>query len=347
MPDLRYPPKPVPGDRVAILSPSAGLPGRFPLPFELGLRRLREDFGLVPVEYPTTRKMGATPAERAADIHAAFADPGIAAVISSIGGEDEITVLPLLDSGLLRAHPKPFFGYSDNTCLLAYLWQQGIVGGHGGAVMVQFGRPGVMHPGTEASLRAALFDAGPYELAPVLRSGDVEGDWSDPVTFETQPPMSPCDGWSWHNAGRVVEGTSWGGCLDVLSMLLMADVAIPAPADVQGGVLFLETSEEMPSATEVYRTLRSMGVRGLLAPFPAVLIGRPKTWALDRRTTEDERATYARDQREAVLTAFREHAPDTMIVFDVDFGHTDPQLVIPYGGRIRVDGPAHRITVHY
>jgi hypothetical protein len=61
MADLRYPPKPAPGDRVAILSPSAGLPGRFPLPFELGLRRLREDFGLVPVEYPTTRKMGATP----------------------------------------------------------------------------------------------------------------------------------------------------------------------------------------------------------------------------------------------------------------------------------------------
>ncbi|MET7382958.1 hypothetical protein ABZT08_29865 [Streptomyces sp. NPDC005526] len=28
-------------------------------------------------------------------------------------------------------------------------------------------------------------------------------------------------------------------------------------------------------------------------------------------------------------------------------GHTDPQLVIPYGGLVRVDGPARRITVHY
>ena len=36
-----------------------------------------------------------------------------------------------------------------------------------------------------------------------------------------------------------------------------------------------------------------------------------------------------------------------MIVFDVDFGHTDPQLVIPYGGLVRVDGPARRITVTY
>jgi Uncharacterized proteins, homologs of microcin C7 resistance protein MccF len=34
-----------------------------------------------------------------------------------------------------------------------------------------------------------------------------------------------------------------------------------------------------------------------------------------------------------------------MVVFDVDLGHTDPQIVIPYGGAVRVDGPARRITV--
>jgi muramoyltetrapeptide carboxypeptidase LdcA involved in peptidoglycan recycling len=31
-------------------------------------------------------------------------------VLTSIGGDDQITVLPLLDRELLRAHPKPFFG---------------------------------------------------------------------------------------------------------------------------------------------------------------------------------------------------------------------------------------------
>lgn len=56
-----YPPKPVPGDRIAVISPSSGLPGLLPLPYELGLTRLREDFGLEPVEYPATRKMGSTP----------------------------------------------------------------------------------------------------------------------------------------------------------------------------------------------------------------------------------------------------------------------------------------------
>jgi muramoyltetrapeptide carboxypeptidase LdcA involved in peptidoglycan recycling len=66
------------------------LPARLPLPYELGLRRLREEFGLRPVEYPTTRAPQASPAERAADIHAAFADPEIKAVIASIGGDDQL-----------------------------------------------------------------------------------------------------------------------------------------------------------------------------------------------------------------------------------------------------------------
>ncbi|WP_369808909.1 hypothetical protein [Nocardia sp. NRRL S-836] len=34
-------------------------------------------------------------------------------------------------------------------------------------------------------------------------------------------------------------------------------------------------------------------------------------------------------------------------MFDVDLGHTDPQLVIPVGGRVRVDGPNRAITVTY
>lgn len=342
-----YPAKPRPGDRVAVVSPSSGLPGIFPLPFELGCSRLRDDFGLVPVEYPATRKMGSRPAERAADLHAAFADPGIKAVITSIGGDDEIRVLPHLDPDLIRANPKPFFGYSDNTCLLAWLWQLGIVAYHGGCVMVQFGRPGAMHPATEASLRAALFRPGAYDLAPVSAYCDVDKDWSDPATFEAEPPMEPCPEWSWHNAGQVVEGTCWGGNLEVLSWLLMAGRAIPRAGDCRGGVLILETSEELPPAAEVYRILRAMGERGLLAEFGAVLFGRAKAWSLGQRTSAHEKAAYISGQREAVLRALAEYAPGAMAVLDVDFGHTDPQFVLPYGGQVRVDGIARRITVAY
>lgn len=61
---------------MAVLSPSSGLAARFPRPYELGLRRLWEEFGLNPAVFPTTTAAAASPAERAADVMAAFAEPG-------------------------------------------------------------------------------------------------------------------------------------------------------------------------------------------------------------------------------------------------------------------------------
>ncbi|MEV6018079.1 MULTISPECIES: S66 peptidase family protein [unclassified Streptomyces] len=343
-----YPPKPVPGDRIAVISPSSGLPGLFPLPYELGLERLRKEFGLEPVEYPATRKMGSTARERAADLHAAFADPTVGAVVASIGGDDQITVLPLLDRELIRANPKPFFGYSDNTNLLAYLWNAGVVGYHGGTVMCELGRPGAMDPLTAESLRAALFTSGPYELRPADRFREVDVPWEAPESFLSEPPTEPGAGWTWVRPERVVEGRSWGGNIEILSWLLMADREIAHDLSVYDGhVLFLETSEEMPAADDVFRILRGMGERGLLGRFPALLMGRPKAWSFARPLDPDARARYAHDQREAVLRALDVYAPNMMVVFDVDLGHTDPQIVLPYGGTVRVDGPARRITVTY
>src|SRR5215471_17101004 len=109
-----------PGDRVAVVSPSFAAPEMFPAVHEQGMRRLRELLELEPVEYPTTRKQG-SPEERAADLMAAYADPAIRAVFATIGGDDQLTVLPHLDPAPFVADPKPFFGYSDNTNLLNWL----------------------------------------------------------------------------------------------------------------------------------------------------------------------------------------------------------------------------------
>jgi muramoyltetrapeptide carboxypeptidase LdcA involved in peptidoglycan recycling len=78
-----------------------------------------------------------------------------------------------------------------------------------------------------------------------------------------------------------------------------------------------------------------------------VLVGRAKAWHHMTPTTHAERESYAADQREAVSRALGEYHPDALVVFDVDIGHTDPQLILPIGGTVRVDGPARQIAVHY
>ncbi|MEV1142438.1 S66 peptidase family protein [Micromonospora sp. NPDC049799] len=346
MTSLRYPPKPQPGDRVAVVSPSAGLPALFPHVYELGLRRLREEFDLEPVEYPTTRVSGADPRDRARDLTAAFADPSVTAVLATVGGDDLVTVTPHLDDEVLRANPKPYFGYSDNTNVLNHLHRLGMVSYHGGSVLVHLGRPGRLHPLTADSLRAALFTTGWYDLTPATEWGDEPNDWNDPASLAHEPAMAPGSGWRWQGPATVVEGPAWGGNLEVLNWLLAADRVAPV-ADLAGSVFVLETSEELPSATEVFRILRNLGERGLLGTFPAVLVGRAKAWNFDRPLSPAEKEVYAAEQRDAVTRALATYNPEAVVVFDVDLGHTDPQVVVPYGGTVRVDGAQRRISVRY
>jgi muramoyltetrapeptide carboxypeptidase LdcA involved in peptidoglycan recycling len=342
---LRTPPKATPGDRVAVVSPSWAGPGVFPDVHERSMQVLRDELGLVPVELPTTRRVDASAEDRAADLMTAYADRSIRAVLASIGGDDQLTVLPHLDPQVFLDDPKPFLGYSDNTNLLNWLWNLGIVGYHGGSTMVHLARAGGPHPVSLASLRHALFETGTVEITPVPRFTDHHPDWSDVSTLDRALPETDEPGWVWHNADRVVSGPTWGGNLEILHWNLAADRWI-APVEAYAGcVLLLETSEEMPPAEEVYRMLRNAGERGLLEQFPAAVLAKPKAWSREEQQTPEQSATFRAEQYDAVRRAFGEYRPGTLLVLGPDFGHTDPQHVLPYGGTMTIDGPARRITV--
>jgi len=47
------------------------------------------------------------------------------------------------------------------------------------------------------------------------------------------------------------------------------------------------------------------------------------------------------------MAALVEYHPQALVVFNMDFGHTDPQFVIPSGGRMRIDGVEKRMYVTY
>jgi muramoyltetrapeptide carboxypeptidase LdcA involved in peptidoglycan recycling len=344
---LTKPPKVQRGDRVAIVSPSWAGPGVFPDVHEIGMKVLRDELGLVPVEYPTTRLVGASPRARAHDLMAAFADPSIRAVLASIGGDDQITVLPFLDPDVFVANPKAFIGFSDNTNLLNWLWNLGISSYHGGSTLIHLSRPYGVHEVSLGSLRRALFETGVFDIDQLEQFTDLNCRWEDPSTMLEPMATSREPGWLWHNANNVVTGPTWGGNLEILHWNLAVNRWILPNDAYMGCVLVLETSEEMPSAEEVFRMLRDMGERGLLEQFPALVMGKPKCWRNDRQLTERERDIFRDEQRSAVLEAMATYNTDAMIVCGPDLGHTDPQYVIPFGGPMTVDGPGQRITVDY
>ena len=101
-------------------------------------------------------------------------------------------------------------------------------------------------------------------------------------------------------------------------------------------MLALETSEQLPYAADIGYTLRAMGKRGLLERFSGVLVGRPRAHSPEA-SREIEFETYREAIREAVVTQLDEYNPDTMAVFNVDFGHTAPRVSLPIGGGVRID----------
>ena len=331
---------------MAIVSPSSALAGEFPHVHELGLQRLRDAFDLEPVEYPTTRTPG-SPEERARDLMDAFTDPTIAAVMATIGGDDQITVLRHLDMDLVGSHPKRFFGYSDNTNFLNALVHSGVVGFHGGSTMVHLGRPGGLHPTTERSLRSAIFGVQHFAIEPAERFANHPLAWTDPANLERTQPMRRASPWEWSGASGRISARLWGGCLEILDWTAQVGRWIAPAEHYAGSVLFIETSEEHPSAEYVFRTLRNLGERGVLGVLAGVLAARPNSEPMGESRSDDEVRGYEREQAVAVRRAVETYNPGALVVTGLEAGHTDPQVILPLGGVVDIDGDDHTIHVRY
>ncbi len=330
-----------------MVSPSFAAPGVAPAVHEQAMHRLAEITGLVPVEYPTTRRVGASPRERAADLNDAFADPEIRAVLATIGGEDQISVVPHLDPDLVRADPKPFLGYSDNTNILSWLWTQGIAGFYGGSTQVQLGPGPHVDPCHASALRAALITGERLQVTDPGESEDIGKDWADPAALTDFGDREATAPWAWSGPVRTVTGRTWGGCIEVLQWILTAGRFPTDPTTLDAGVLILETSEEIISAQEFGWILRSLGERGLLAAANAVLVARPPASNFDTQPTAAERSAHRAEQREVAIDIIRRYNPEAVTCIGAPFGHTRPQWILPYGGHLTVDGANQKIWADY
>ncbi|MEI2825371.1 MAG: LD-carboxypeptidase [Dermatophilaceae bacterium] len=251
-----------PGDRVALVSPSWAAPAHYPALHDLAIARLQDDLGLIPVEHPTTRTAGA-PAARARDLMAAFTDPEIRAVMATIGGDDQITVLPHLDAAALSADPRSLT--------------------------------------------------------------DLPVDQPSP------------EGWTWVDCPVSVTGRTWGGNLEVLPWILGVGAHVRPVTAYEGCILLLETSEEHPPAADVRCMMTVLGERGLLSQVAGVVAARPASHDRGDDPGPSARQAYRDAQRDTIVAAVARYAPGIPVVVGVEFGHTSPQYVLPYGGPLRLD----------
>ncbi|MFN4080208.1 MAG: LD-carboxypeptidase [Saprospiraceae bacterium] len=144
------------GDTVALIAPGSPVaPERLDMAIDnlrgLGLR-VREGRSLRRVQ----GYLAGADAERAADLHAAFADPEVRGVWCARGGYGCTRLLDILDYALIRRNPKVFVGFSDVTALHAVLTERcGMATFHTQVAATPWVEP------VRERLRATLFEGGP------------------------------------------------------------------------------------------------------------------------------------------------------------------------------------------
>jgi muramoyltetrapeptide carboxypeptidase len=180
----------------------------------------------------------ATAEQRLADLHAAFADPEIDAVICIRGGYGSNYLLEGLDLELLRSNAKPFIGYSDHTAIATWMLDQaGVPVLHGPMVAADFSRG----DGVDLLSFAAALGGEAYRLG------------SESGLRALQPGSA--------------RGVLYGGCLS----LLTASLGTRFAAQTEGKLLFLEDLGEKPY--QIDRMLRQMKLAGKLEDVKGILFG--------------------------------------------------------------------------
>lgn len=335
------------GDKVAIVSTSAQVVAPFPHVYERGINRIKNIFELEPVEFPHTKIQGSSYQERAQDINAAFADPECKAIISVIGGEEQIKILPYLNAETLRNNPKAFFGYSDNTNLCMYLWSLGIPSYYGGCVMTEYGMSGKLHPYTENFLRLALFESKKVAISASSNFSDQDLSWGEPANLNKEYEFENNEGWYWDGSQHAC-GILWGGCTEILGLQLQTNKWLPDPAAIKNSILCLETSEEMPSAWFVFCVIHALGERGYLKELSGLIVGRPKAQHIfNKIPSAQERAKFRADQRATIIKEFRNYNQNAPIVQNFDFGHTKPQIPMPFGRIAEINADSKEVFLQF
>ena len=342
------------GDKVAIVSLSSGLLG---MPFckhelDIGLKRL-EEYGLVPVIMPNSLKdmdyLKNHPEERASDLKKAFIDKDIKAIITAIGGDDTYKTIPYLmeDKEFIEAvnnNPKIFTGFSDTTNNHLMLNKLGLVTFYGPCLLADLAElDNEMLPYTKKYFEKFFIDEPNYEIesSPVWYF-DRENYGFEEVG-KTRKSQKESHGFELINGTGKETGILYGGCIESLydsytgerygeeSKVFSKYNILPTLEEWKEKILFIETSEEKMLPEKLEQILNYFKEIKILETVKGIIVGKP----IDEIYYEEYKDVYKRVFKDI----------DTPVLYNVNFGHSVPRCILPYGLRATVDFDDKKIII--
>jgi muramoyltetrapeptide carboxypeptidase LdcA involved in peptidoglycan recycling len=320
------------GDKVATISLSWGGAGDSDIlwRYNIGKKRLEEQFGLEVVEMPHTLKgtefIYNHPEKRAEDLMLAFKDKSIKAIFSCIGGDESVRMLPFIDFDIIRDNPKIFIGYSDSTITHMICLKAGISSFYGASILAEFAENVKMFDYTKHWLKKVLFDnslIGNIDSSPIWTSEHLPWEEKNKLI---QRNTQANNGYELLQGNGIVRGPLIGGCIEVLELIKGTELW-PSKDLWDNSIIFFETSEEKPDPNYVKYWLRNYGSQGILQRANGIIFGKPYD------------NLYYEEYKKVILTVVRDELKlvNLPILYNMNFGHTAPMITIPYGALAEID----------
>lgn len=262
--------------------------------------------------------------DRIEDLHDAFKDKNVKAILTVIGGFNVNQILDYIDYDLIKNNPKIICGYSDITALLETITAKTGLVTYYGPHFSTFG----IKLGNEYTID--------YFKKMLTENNSVEVEssekWSNDLWFLDQDKreFENNDGLEVINYGNG-SGTIIGGNLCTLN-LLQGTSYMPKSNEI---ILFIEDDGE--SAENFTKTfdrdieslLQSLGKENI----KGIVVGRA------------EKNCQMNYEKWKMIFDTKKELKDIPIVINADFGHTNPMMTIPLGGQASINVTEDKISI--
>ncbi len=300
-----FPKKPKKGGSVCVISPSKSF---LAVPFKeriLAEKRFKNELGLK-IKYGKNIKerdmLGSSPlASRLKDLHSAFANKKVKAIICAYGGTNSNTLLPHINWDIIKNNPKPFIGYSDITALNNAIYAKTGLVTYSGPTFSDF----ATKRGFEYSMeyfQKCLFSKNSYEVVPSRKKNN------GPIVLRE---------------GKA-KGTIIGGSLCTLNLLQGTEYMPP----LKDTILFLEDPDILKGdlfARDFERNLESLFQQKNARYIRGIVFGRfQKTSGMNLEKIK-------------FIIGSKKLPKNIPIIANADFGHTIPAITFPIGGEVYIE----------
>lgn len=306
------------GDEIRVISPACSLNIVSDDKRQLALTRLA-DMGFRVTFSKNAEEIdrfsSSSVSSRIQDLHEAFADSNVKAILTTLGGYNSNGLLQYIDYNLIRSNPKVLCGYSDITALSNAIYAKTGLITYSGPHFSSFGMKHGIDYTIDYFLKCVASE-DPIKIQPAET-------WSDDPWHIDQENRTflQNEGYICIQEGEAI-GEIVGGNMSTFNLLQ----GTPYMPNLQNKILFLEEDDLTGKATmkTFDRYIHSLIQQPDFKHIKGMVIGRFQKGA----------EAVLEDIQEIIYT--KEELSHIPVIANANFGHTTPFFTFPIGGRVKI-----------